>query len=386
MTQEKIEHGDLLFMCVAGSIAHGTATETSDIDLRGVFAADMKSRLSPFPGIEQIEGPGDRVVFELSKFLRLLIQQNPSILEIAWAPETCVRFTTPVWELLRERRGDLLSRKLRNTYGEYALSQLKRIRGHDKWLSQPQTEMPPRPCDFVSLVHDLTPDRSILHAETLPRQGYTAVKIGSDLMVLYRTGDDRGWEDGHGALRTFSREHARTLIADVPDAAIIKVNRKEYAAARRNWENYWTWKRSRNAVRAEFEKQFGYDTKHASHLVRLLRTGRDSLLSGEIRVARSDADDLLAIRRGAYSYEEIIAMAEDLDAELTTAAAASSLPDSVSPEIVTELAAEMYQQCWHARSEEHTSERQSLMRQSYSVFGLTKNIAFRYTQNDLYSS
>src|SRR3546814_11038692 len=96
MTQEKIEHGDLLFMCVAGSIAHGTATETSDIDLRGVFAADMKSRLSPFPGIEQIEGPGDRVVFELSKFLRLLIQQNPSILEIAWAQETCVRFTTQI--------------------------------------------------------------------------------------------------------------------------------------------------------------------------------------------------------------------------------------------------------------------------------------------------
>src|SRR3546814_16830033 len=77
--------------------------------------------------------------------------------------------------------------------------------------------MPPRPCDFVSLVHDLTPDRSILHAETLPRQGYTAVKIGSDLMVLYRTGDDRGWEDGHGALRTFSRDHARKLIADVPE-------------------------------------------------------------------------------------------------------------------------------------------------------------------------
>src|SRR3546814_5819350 len=143
----------------------------------------MKSRLSPFPGIEQIEGPGDRVVFELSKFLRLLVQQNPSILEIAWAPETCVRFTTPVWDLLRERRSDLLCRKLRDTYGGYALSQLKRIRGHDKWLNQPQPEVPPRPCDFVSLVHDLTLDRSLLHAERLPRHGYTAVQIGDDLMI-----------------------------------------------------------------------------------------------------------------------------------------------------------------------------------------------------------
>src|SRR3546814_13836245 len=90
--------------------------------------------------------------------------------------------------------------------------------------------MPPRPCDFVSLVHDLTPDRSILHAETLPRQGYTAVKIGSDLMVLYRTGDDRGWEAGHGALPTFSREHARTLLAYVPEAANIKSKSKAHVA------------------------------------------------------------------------------------------------------------------------------------------------------------
>src|SRR3546814_10820183 len=145
----------------------------------------MKSRLSPFPGIEQIEGPGDRVVFELSKFLRLLIQQNPSILEIAWAPETYVRFTTPVWELLRERRGDLLSRKLRNTSGEYALSHLMRIRGHDKWLSQPQKEMPHRPCDFVSLVHDLTPDRSILHAETLPRSEEHTSELQSLMRISY---------------------------------------------------------------------------------------------------------------------------------------------------------------------------------------------------------
>src|SRR3546814_7557400 len=114
MTQEKIEHGDLLFMCVAGSIAHGTATEPSDIDLRGVFSADMKSRLSPFPGIEQIEGHGDRVVFEHSKLMRLLTQQKPSILDIAWAPETCVRSTPPALGSLPARRGDLLFRKLTN--------------------------------------------------------------------------------------------------------------------------------------------------------------------------------------------------------------------------------------------------------------------------------
>src|SRR3546814_1110317 len=40
-------------------------------------------------------------------------------------------------------------------------------------------------------------------------------------------------------------------------------------------------------------------------------------------------------------------------------------------------------QCWYSRSEEHTSELQSLMRNSYAVFCLKKKKKNRYERDDL---
>lgn len=344
---EEFNGGRLLFMCIAGSHAHGTATATSDVDQRGVYAASKVDRLSPLGSPQQVEGPGDRVVFEFSKFLRLLIQQNPSILEIAWSPEHCIEHETPIWGLVRKHRGDLLCKKVRHTYSGYALDQIKRMKGHKRWLNRPQPEAPPRPTDFVSLVHDLTPQRDFLHAERLPRAGYTAVSLGNDLMLLYQTGDDRGWEDASGAFRKYRRDQAKPLIAGKPEAAIIQFNRSEYLSAKRDWDGYWTWKRNRNAARAEIEAHLGYDAKHAAHLIRLLRAGRDLLLTGELKVDRDDAEDLLAIRRGAYSYDEIIEMADEHEAEIDAAEKRSPLPEEVSTDLATRMSVELYEQCWY---------------------------------------
>lgn len=93
---------------------------------------------------------------------------------------------------------------------------------------------------------------------------------------------------------------------------------KEYQEAVRNYKNYQNWKKNRNPARAELEKKSGYDTKHAMHLVRLLRMGKEILLTGEVRVNRTDidADELLDIRNGGYSYEEIVERAEVMCAEV----------------------------------------------------------------------
>ncbi len=64
---------------------------------------------------------------------------------------------------------------------------------------------------------------------------------------------------------------------------------------------------------AALEEKYGYDTKHAMHLVRLLRMGVEALRTGEVIVKRPDADELLAIRDGAWSYDEIVEYATDMD-------------------------------------------------------------------------
>ncbi len=57
-------------------------------------------------------------------------------------------------------------------------------------------------------------------------------------------------------------------------------------------------------------KKYGYDTKNAYHLIRLLRMGIEALTDGEVYVLRHDNQELLKIRRGEYplSYIESEAM------------------------------------------------------------------------------
>ena len=78
----------------------------------------------------------------------------------------------------------------------------------------------------------------------------------------------------------------------------------------KHWESYQTWKTHRNPARAALERQHGYDTKHAMHLVRLMRMGLEVLERGDLRVRRDDADALSAIRDGAMSFDELLAEVE----------------------------------------------------------------------------
>lgn len=55
------------------------------------------------------------------------------------------------------------------------------------------------------------------------------------------------------------------------------------------------------------------NTKHAMHLVRLLRMGVEALTEGKLYVRRPDAAELLTIRNGAWSYEQVVEYAEMMD-------------------------------------------------------------------------
>ena len=86
------------------------------------------------------------------------------------------------------------------------------------------------------------------------------------------------------------------------------------------------WLKERNPARRELEAKFGFDTKHGMHLVRLMRMCREILTGQGVLVKRPDADELLAIRNGAWSYEKMIEWAEQQDKELREVARASKLP------------------------------------------------------------
>jgi predicted nucleotidyltransferase len=122
----------ILLRVLAGSRSYGTNIETSDHDFRGVYLppADLEWSLQGAP--EQLEfksGNTEEVYWELGKFLRLALQNNPNILEVLWSP---VLETTPLGDELRTLRGAVLSRRVEQTYGGYVKSQrellLRRLR------------------------------------------------------------------------------------------------------------------------------------------------------------------------------------------------------------------------------------------------------------------
>lgn len=89
--------------------------------------------------------------------------------------------------------------------------------------------------------------------------------------------------------------------------------------------------------RKELVEKYGYDTKNAAHLIRLLRMGIEFLSSGQLNVFREDAQQLIAIKKGEYSLEKIKEMAEDLFIVSQQALIHSKLPSLPNYEKAEEI-------------------------------------------------
>jgi hypothetical protein len=279
----------VIYEAVHGSQAFGLATPASDLDRKGVIVGPPAWYHGFRGGPEQVELGADHVRFEVRKFVRLGAAANPVVLELLWCEPDCHLALTPPGERLLAARAAFLSRRVADTFGGYALSQLKRIRTHRRWLLHPPAREPQR-ADFGLPAYKPVPGDQLGAAEALLAQGRLAE---ADLTPNF--------------LELLDRE-------------------KRYRQARREWEQYRTWLRSRNPARAALEARHGYDTKHAQHLVRLLRMALEILADGVVRVRRADHEELRAIRAGALSYDELMAQAEALHERVLAAAATTALP------------------------------------------------------------
>lgn len=133
--------------------------------------------------------------------------------------------------------------------------------------------------------------------------------------------------------------HRRWLLSPptrepTPDAF---EDRAAYKAARAQWKQYQGWLVHRNPERAAAEAAFGYDTKNAQHLVRLLRMAVEIARDGVVHVERGDRDELLAIRAGAWSYDQLVGEADRLLGAAHDAAEVSTLPDEPDREALDRL-------------------------------------------------
>ena len=139
-------------------------------------------------------------------------------------------------------------------------------------------------------------------------------------------------------------EYTQNLTHGRKDFIRLLQKSQSYQIALREWKAYISWQENRNPARAEMEKKSGYDLKHGMHCIRLLRSGLEILQRGEVTVDRNlagDIDDLKAILRGDYAYEELMKMAEDLVAQMDIFYDQSSLPHRPDLEQINDLCMEL---------------------------------------------
>ncbi|MTJ48396.1 DNA polymerase beta superfamily protein [Dolichospermum sp. UHCC 0259] len=346
-----------IFVGLAGSHGYGLNRPESDYDYRGVFIATKRYYLG-FDSIEQkdsgwdepgifpfIDGNEDTVIYELRKVIHLLAGANPNVLELLWL--TNYPFLTNVGQHLINHRHLFLSKKVKHTYSGYAFAQIKKMETHRKWLLNPPTKKP-LPADF-DIMDEVPLSKDELNAflEYLYLLIRGKIEFLEESEQLYKllTADI----DFKGVLKQYTLAdetlaYTQNLTYGRKDFIRLLQKSQSYQIALREWKAYVSWQENRNPARAEMEKKSGYDLKHGMHCIRLLRSGLEILRTGELIVDRNlagDIDDLRAILRGDYSYDELMKMAEDLVAQMDVFYEQSSLPHRPDLEQINDLCMEL---------------------------------------------
>jgi predicted nucleotidyltransferase len=280
MTELPFWERNLIYRVRSGSRAYGLARPDSDEDTRGVCIPPVEYLL----GLQTFEQHEDETqnhtVFALAKFVRLALDANPNIIETLYTDPQHVLCINRHGERLVAARSLFLSRRVGERFSGYAIDQLQRMERHHRWLVDPPAS-PPKPEEF-------------------------------------------GARDVGGRYRWPHSDAERA-----------------YRAAAKHWGNYQAWLRNRNPARAELEARYGYDTKHAMHLLRLLRMGEEILREGVVRVLRPDAEWLLMVRNGALTYDQVLTYAAEHKARLAATTAHSPLPEEPDEKAADRLLIEL---------------------------------------------
>jgi predicted nucleotidyltransferase len=327
-----------IFECIVGSQAYGTYTSESDVDKAGVMipGKDYFFGLKHFNQFQDYPGE-DKTIYNFKKVIGQIIENNPNYLDLLFIPDRCILKMTPYWERAIANANFFVSRNCKYTFSGYAISQLNRIKTHREYLKNPPKGKPER-ADFKLKENGLFETvqlKSLIHIESL--YGYIKEEdkesflnqldfiYGDQIIPLFAKylKDDRrilaleflqiALQSQLKTLRTLGQNHY------IKDEYVDQAERElKYINALRNWQRYEEWKKHRNKKRALLEEKFGYDTKHAAHLVRLLRMGKEILSTGKVNVDRTgiDADNLKAIRDGSMKYEDLEQYANNFNKEL----------------------------------------------------------------------
>jgi uncharacterized protein len=265
----------LIYLGWRGSVAHGMYIPSDDPDsiddkdVMGVYVNPIEHYLGFGRNEvkEKWEGQYDCVFYEVRKMVSLLLNCNPNVLSLLWLKDNSIIYKSLLGHRLQENRDVFITKKAYHAFNGYAYGQFKRI--------------------------------THMNQETLA--DIETRRIG--LMA-------EGCSMADGEI---------TLPSGASDELINK--KKQYDEIRsRYYKGYMGTKRR------ELVERFGYDTKNAAHLIRILRMGIEFLNEGTLYIEREDKQELMNIKQGLWTLDKVKAEAERLFALAQESYVRSPLP------------------------------------------------------------
>lgn len=354
-----------IYITLHGSQAYGLNNELSDVDVKGIVVPPRNVEYNLFNRFEQAENNSEienilsriknpnnpkfeSVIYSLRKFMTLAANINPNIIELLWTEHTDHFVLKRTMEELIANRELFLSSKAKFTFSGYAFAQAAKIERHRKWivkgeLTEPKREdfgLPAEPVKQIDEVFGLIKSEvEKWNLSQYPLSNMEREDIKADIWELIYYVSKVDVNEGNwlqmyeaGVIERLATQY--NLKEEVVD---ILQKERQFKKAMESYKSWLNWKKNRNPARHELEVKSGYDTKHASHLVRLMRMGMEILTDKKVVVRRPDREEILAIKNGAWSYEQVMAYADEMQKKLDEAYKTTTLPKTVDYEAVNAL-------------------------------------------------
>ena len=337
----------IIFKTIVGSYAYGTYIDgLSDIDYKGVYIQD-KNDILTFNYKEQINVTDDEVYYEVKRFLQLLQTANPTMLEMLFMPDDLVLINNPIFDVIKKHKTKFLTKQCANSYGGYAVSQIRKARGLDKkanWEKDRVTRKTPLDFTYAYLNGKTMKVSSYLNKFNLKQENCGLVNLNhfKDTYALYYDyNEDLGF-------RGIIHENGNDVrLSSIPKGleplTVIYFNKDGYSMHCKDYREYQDWLKKRNVNRyVKSQKQNNtIDGKNMLHCRRLIDMGLEIVETKNITIKRPNADFLLKIRMGEIDLVELLDKAEEDLIILDKKFKESDLPTHVDGVFINDLLLEI---------------------------------------------
>jgi hypothetical protein len=345
--------GKMIFKAIVGSQSYGTSTPTSDVDYKGVYVQPNDDILS-FRYKEQYEVGNDESYYEVKRFIQLLSSANPTVLELLYSPPECILHKDQLFDLIVSQRDKFLTKKCLNSFGGYAVAQIKKAKGLDKKMNYEKHRVERKDVlDFCYVLEDKSmPLKKWLKDEGKMQEHCGLAKLDHmrDCYTLYydhlaemKSTNPRFEGGGYGYKGIAGEDSNEVRLSSIPKHAIKEAffyfNKDGYSMHCKDYNEYVTWLQNRNVNRFTETKEHGQkiDGKNLLHCRRLLDMAAEIATGGTITVRRPNAEYLLQIRRGEVNLDALIEGAEEDLKKLDDLYEKSGLPEDVSEDFMNDL-------------------------------------------------